>query len=143
MAQHIKNLLGSLLDFKGIHWHMSLIQQWPILIGALHNRVHIQRIQQDVLILGVYETHWIQELFLLSHEIIESVNTFLKEPKIRQVRFVVIEKRQTLQKITGKSRAQEKHASSLTNKQKDALLQIQDDQLKVALTDFWQRCTDD
>ena len=144
MAILIKEIVPSLLGSK-LDWRTSLLVHWDMLVGSLKTRVCLEKIQDDMLVIGVYESHWMQELYLLSDVLIDSINQFLKEKRIKQLRFKLVEERKVplkknaLRAIRPKSSA----VVSLTPDQIKALSIISDDELKDALVQFWVRCKED
>ncbi len=143
MAVLLKELVPSILGTR-VDWRTSLLSQWDSLVGSLKTRVRLEKIQEDTLIIGVYESHWMQELYLLSDVLIDSINQFLGEPRIKQLRFKLVEERKfTSRKLTVRKRANfiiRSTSVELTHEQSRALTQIPDGQLKDALIQFWARC---
>ena len=68
MVLPIAHTVGTLLNACD-DWRFKLIKQWPAIIGSLHEHVRLERVEKDVLILGVYDVHWMHELYALSNTI--------------------------------------------------------------------------
>lgn len=139
MAKELKNLLGDIFD-QQTHWRYQLLQAWPSIIGTLATRVTLEKIQDDTLVIGVYDSCWLQELYMLSPMLLSLINKKLERPYIKQVRFkkAGMPTAQTHKTIKKKMRPIVHH--TLTYGEQAALTKIDDEQLKSALHDFLNRC---
>lgn len=122
-------------------WKITLLEQWPQVIGDLHAHVTLEKIEDEVLILGVPDSSWLQELYLLSPMILQRINTNLDLPRIKRLRFKQVQrkKRTRATQKTTKSITPEA-AVSLTHKEQRALNDITDPALRTALKKFLIRC---
>ncbi len=139
--QNVKNILDSLLQ-PSVHkeaWRINLIKNWPTIIGSLHEKVSLQKIYPTSLVLGVYDSSWMQELYLLSKLILKKINSNLDRPRIETIRFQCIEKKEPIIKKEISIKLQEKKVP-LKAKETLALKKIHDPQLSAALQGFLQRC---
>lgn len=137
-------LKDMLHDFLGADddWRITLLKQWPNIIGSLQTRVRIEKIEGDRLVLGVYEVHWMQELFLLSRVLLRSINGYLDQPRIAHVRFTLVEEKSyKLKAGKPEQKTNKLTPSALTLEQLTALQCIVDDQLKAMLISYLGRCT--
>lgn len=140
MAVALKDLIPRILDTQA-DWRVGLARDWHAIVGGLATRTCLEKIYEDTVVIGVYESHWMQELYLLSPEIKEAINAVLKVPRIRHVRLKLVEeKKKTIRKVYPK-KIRRPDSVVLTSSQTHALARIQDEDLRVALTDFWARCT--
>jgi len=139
MAQQLKNLLHSILNTQD-DWKIQLLSNWPSIIGNLHTKVKIEKIKGDILVLGVYDSCWLQELYLLSSVLLKTINAKLDQPRIKQLRFkkIGIQKRKKVKKVERQRRTYKKVSPTL--KEQKALEKIEDPQLSAALKDFLVRC---
>lgn len=140
MAVAVKDLIPQFLN-KKLDWQQSLMQQWPAIVGSLQTRIRIEKIYDATVVIGVYESHWMQELYLISSVILDSINDCLGEPKIEAVRFVLVEERPKPAHWVYKRK---EHlplptAAVLTDQQKKAIASIGDVELKEALVCFLGR----
>ncbi len=139
MAQPIKELLSTVFD-QPDNWKIDLLRNWDSIIGNLNTKVYLERITDDTLVLGVTDSCWLQELYMLSHVILQVINEKLDRPRIKQLRFKKVGirpvKKQTCTKPTIRARTKR----PLTAKEKGALAHIKDPQLQQALEDFLIRC---
>jgi hypothetical protein len=139
MAQPIKQLLSTVFD-QPDNWKIDLLRNWDSIIGNLNTKVYLEKITDDTLVLGVTDSCWLQELYLLSHVILQVINEKLDRPRIKQLRFKKVgirhAKKQTITKPKPRARTQR----PLTPKEKGALADIKDPQLQQALEDFLIRC---
>lgn len=143
MPQELKNIIHKLIQPKEA-WKFTLLTNWNTIIGNLGTKVCLEKIQDDTLVLGVYDACWMQELYMLSHLLITRINQSLDQPRIKQVRF----KRAALSCKRPRIQAQKTNlpqtasvCTVLTLKQKAALESIKDPHLKTALKDFLIRCS--
>lgn len=70
-------------------WQTRLAREWPSAVGQLATRMRLEQIKGELLIIGVYDSHWIAELFMLAPGIISEINNFLGETRVHQLRFVL------------------------------------------------------
>ena len=49
--------------------------------------MHLEKIEGNTLIIGVYQASWLQELYLLSTVLLKTINNNLKYPYIKKLRF--------------------------------------------------------
>ena len=140
--QNVKNILDSLLrpSTQNDAWKINLIKNWPTIIGSLHEKVSLQKINATSVVLGVYDSSWIQELYLLSKLILKKINSSLDRPRIETLRFQCIEKKeQCIKKVNIVTEHQEKKMV-LKPIQLAALQKIQDPQLSDALQILLRKC---
>ena len=141
MARLLKSLLKQVLEKDD--WRMVLARQWDQVIGSLKTRIRLEKIYNDTLVIGVYEYHWMQELYLLSPELCQKINQFLKEDRIARIRFKLVEKKKRTPRAAKPKPLIRPLKIVLTGPQKRALGSIEDVHLKESLIDFWGRCLAD
>ena len=139
--QNIENILNSLLkpSERQEAWKLNLIKNWPTIISSLHEKVSLQKINATSVVLGVYDSSWIQELYLLSKLIVKKINKGLDRPRIETLRFQCIEKKEPITKaklIPLKKEVKIK----LKPQEAFALRKINDPELSDALQGFLQKC---
>jgi hypothetical protein len=137
----VKNILNILIQ-QNVHeesWKLQLVKNWPTVIGSLHDKISLQKIQATTIVLGVKDTNWMQELYLLSKMIIKKINDSLDKPRITAIRFQCVEKK--AEKITTpKKITPENKPISLSSQQIQALEKIEDPELLQALQGFLKKC---
>lgn len=121
-------------------WKMQLLRVWPTVLGDLSPLVSLEKIDNNTLILGVQDSCWLQELYMLSPLILKMINKNLDQPRIKALRFktrgtkkACLEKKLPTQKTPVVMRP-------LSARERAALETIQDAQLKEALQGFLTRC---
>lgn len=139
MAQPIKQLIHSVFD-KPDNWKIDLLRNWDTIIGSLNTKVYLEKIGDDTLVLGVSDSCWLQELYLLSNVILQVINEKLDRPRIKQLRFKKIGIRPEKKAAYVKPKPRSRVKRALTPKEKSALTHIKDVQLQQALEDFLIRC---
>lgn len=142
MAHNIKNLLHNFLENEN-NWKLTLLRHWPHIIGDLRTKVCLEKIHKETLVLGVYDSCWLQELYLLSPILLKKINEKLENVHIKKLRF----------KQTGKKHIKEKKSTTtkkivnkkitLTDNEKETLKNIKDPDLESALRKFLIRCYQD
>ena len=138
MATNLKELLQTLIN-PTKSWKTDLLYRWKDIIGPLHTKVCIEKIHDDMLILGVYHACWMQELYLLSPLLIKTINEKLDQPYIKQIRFKQIPSKKNKIKITAIKCVQKKEII-LSKKDENTLTKITDPILREALKAFRIRC---
>ena len=140
MSTQIKDLLHNI--FKDIKnndaWQVYLLTNWNSIIGNLQSKVKLEKIYEDTLVLAVYDSSWMQELFLLSNALIIKINSKLDAPRIKHLRFKIAE-RSKVKKIVIKKLEPEKKIN-LNSKELTALGKINDQELSNVLKNFLIRC---
>jgi len=138
MTFSLKDLLLTIICPKK-NWKTFLLYNWNDIIGALHTKVRIEKIYDDTLILGVFHSAWMQELYLLSPLIIKTINEKLEQPHIKQIRFKQSGIKQAIYKKQ-KNKMLYKINVQLTKKEEYILTKITDPTLREALKSFRMRC---
>jgi hypothetical protein len=140
MAVLLKDLVPLIVDNKN-DWRASLLKNWHQIIGSLATRVRLEKVTQDMVIVGVYESHWMQELYLLTPVMIDSINDFLGKPYIKQIRLKLVEDKEAPTRYKPRKKKDWVVPQvDLTTTQKGALDKITDPQLRDALVGFWMKC---
>ncbi len=146
MASSIKNMLANFLEKPGAAltsnsaprpvWHIKLISEWPKVVGALHEQMRVEKIQGDLLTIGVFNASWLQELYLLSPMLIKSINDYLQHPYVKQIKCKAAARKQV--DDIHSARKQEKTESRivsrpLTSVEKKTLASVEDPELRSML----------
>ena len=139
--RHIKDCLPNIsVSNSSKNWKFQLMNQWATIMGSLASKVSIYKIYNDSIVLGVSDSGWMQELYLLSNLIKQKINAALDKPRIVTIRF---------QFVTNNSHAKINNSPEqtpiepdrlLTSKEKKALEKINDSELLQALTRLLQKC---
>ena len=139
MTKTIKSLVQNILVDQH-NWKLQLLQSWPTILGNLNTKVHLEKINNDSLVLGVSDSCWLQELYMLSPLLVRTINKKLDAPRIKSLRFKKVGiKRQTHKRASVTKRHSYKTVP-LTHKEQKALHNIKDPALRTALSDFLRRC---
>ncbi|CAN5161323.1 hypothetical protein BH09DEP1_BH09DEP1_5240 [soil metagenome] len=139
MAQPVKTILDGILSHQN-NWQLQLLNQWPTIVQAIKTRVHLLKIEPDTLTIGVQDSCWLQELYLLSPLLIATINQKLDEPRIKQLRFKALGTQETKQKKETTQRVRPKRIVTLSPKEQATLAQIADEQLRNSLKNYLIRC---
>lgn len=138
MAFILKDLLSSIIRPDN-NWKTELLNKWQDIIGSLYSKVRIEKIYDDTLVLGVFHSCWMQELYLLSPLLIKTINEKLDQPHIKQLRFKHIGSKKETKK-TVPPRTIIKKEVVLTKKEENTLTKIADPALRNAIKAFRIRC---
>lgn len=122
-------------------WKTKLLTEWPSIMGNLADKVTIEKIYDDNLVLGVHDTSWLQELYMLSPVLIKTINEHLEKPYIKTVRL----KHATTPKKQASSLPPvplytPPQPTLLTAKEKYVLQTVKDTELQKVFQTFLYRC---
>jgi hypothetical protein len=138
MAVPIQKLLSRIIEKDD--WRLDLARRWDSVVGSLQTKIRLEKTYDDTAVIGVYESYWMQELYLLSAELCDSINDVIGQKKIKQIRFQLVEARERPPAKPLPKPYVPPKVVPLTESQKRALTKIQDPYLKQAMTEFWMRC---
>ena len=139
MAHEIKEILKTVFKNKN-NWKIKLLQQWPHILGSLATKVRLEKICGDTLVLGVYDSCWLQELYLLSPVLLKTINEKLESTHIKRLRFKQAGIKKIKKSRENKKRSEQKKEITLTQRERDALTKIKDPGLGKALEGFLMQC---
>ncbi len=140
MSRAIKDLLTSLVQ-PSDKWQVQLIQQWHTIFGDISKHITCEKVEHDVITIGVYDSCWMQELYALTPTLLTAINTALDAPYIKQIRF-----KKVVRSGPKATKTLYKSPLVLTNKtlsyaEKNALAQVKNEELRTALKKFLLRCS--
>lgn len=138
--QQLATLLNSLFAGQK-QWQYTLLRNWQSIFGPLSSYVFLERIDKDILVIGVTQACWLAELYTMTPLIIKAINKTLETPHIKQVRFIRVGKRptKTIKTLSQIRQDHELKCSPLTPQEQGALEAIKDKELAVVLERFLQR----
>lgn len=140
MTNHIKTLLHPFLQSKKSNWKIRLLKEWTTIMGSLAQNVIITKIYNDTIILGVYDSCWLQELYLLSPTLLATINQSLDQPRIKQIRFKQVGRTDKKNHPAEKKIEENIPSRALTHTEQVALNRIKNESLRTALQSFLMRC---
>lgn len=137
MAVPLKSLLSRIIEKDD--WRLDLARRWDAVVGSLQTKIRLEKTFDDTAVIGVYESHWLQELYLLKNELCDSINDVIGQQKIKHIRFQLVEERERPKpKLFPEKRTIQK--AQLSPYQQKALTKISDSELRQAMHEFWSRC---
>ncbi|HLW72862.1 MAG TPA: DUF721 domain-containing protein [Candidatus Babeliales bacterium] len=139
MAVYLKELLQALINPEK-NWKTDLLYRWNDIIGPLHSKVRIEKVYDDTLILGVFHSCWMQELYLLSPLLIKTINEKLDQPYIKEIRFKHVGLKKFKKNNFKSTTTKKKKDIVLTKEDECTLAKIADPALRDALKAFRIRC---
>lgn len=144
MSKHIGTILVDVIPEEH-HWKITLLNQWETIIGNLKEKVRIEKITGNSLVLGVCHSTWAQELYFLSPVIKKKINVALKAERIKNIKFKTVGRRRkkTLSKrksFKKEQSSQKKKEYSLTILEHTKLQAIANPELAKVLEKFYIRC---
>ena len=140
MANSLQNLVAQFLTTDD-DWRKKLMRDWSTIVGGLHTKMRLEKIVHDTVVIGVYESHWMQELYMISSAIMQTMNEKLGGPYVAKLRFVVADaKKQVKKKHAVEQENVQAQKKPLSPRQQKALEKIEDAQLRESLKKLWQRC---
>jgi hypothetical protein len=139
MAKTIKDLIQNIVG-RSDSWKLQLLQHWPTILGNLNTKIHLEKINDDHLVLGVADSCWLQELYMLSPLLIQTINKKLDVPRIKSLRFKKIGIQKQKEKKVSPAKQLSCKMVPLTTKEQQALHRIEDPELRTAISAFLRRC---
>ncbi len=120
-------------------WKLRLLANWPEIIGNLHDKVTVEKISKDTITLGVFDSSWMHELYILSPILLKTINKKLDQPRIKNVRFQrTVRKKRKI--VLHKKKAAPIKEITLKPWEKNALNDVPDQALRAVLKSFLVRC---
>ena len=139
MATLLREYIHTLLLVNNEDWKSKLIREWAQIVGNLHTKMCLEKIEGAVLKIGVYDSHWIHELFMLAPMIVRTINTALGGSYVVSVRFGVKEKKRVVALYDVEQQVVQQPIE-LTLQQQQMLSNITDNELRLSLEQFLKRC---
>ena len=137
----LKSIINSLPHFKH-NWKFTLLHEWPSIIGSLNTKITLEKITENSVVLGVIDSCWMQELYLLTPLVQSLINKSLDKPRIKRILFK--QKNSFKQKFSYTKDKKEKITTAtpipVSEKESTALAHIEDRELRYFLTQFRNRC---
>ncbi len=140
MTSHIKTLLSPLLQSKKQSWKIALLNKWPDIMGNLSKHVSIEKIHDDSITLGVQNSSWLQELYLMGPTILDTINKSLDQPRFKTIRFKQRANAPRKKKKEYGSPLEDNEPVVIAASEQRALDRITDSDLKEVLHSFLVRC---
>lgn len=141
MVTPVKDILEQLLHTADGNWRFHVIRQWKELVGDLHTRMRLEKITEHTLVVGVYDSHWMQELHLISPLIIRTINAGLGHPYVKRIQFKLARHKELPKKRNNSPvPSPQQRPLVLTAQQRQALHTLPDGELREVLTAFLARC---
>ncbi len=136
----LSDLITTVLD-KEQQWKYQLLANWQSVFGKFGDKVYLERIKNDTIILAVYDACWMHELYTLSDVLIAAINEKLDKPYVKKLRFKQGKKKPQPHIIQS---ALKPYLYSqkivLSEREQQALRTMKDPALAQALHDFLVRC---
>lgn len=136
----MKDLLGSVLACQD-NWQTRLVKDWPKIVGNLHEHTRLERIAGNVLVVGVYDSHWLHELSMLAPVMIQTINDQLRGSYVVRIRFITVERRlKKSEQSVRRERDLRVPEVSMNSRQEYVLRSVKDVQLQEVLEKVFYRC---
>ena len=139
MSKPLKNLLESIISPES-DWKIALLSRWQEVVGGLKTKVRLEKINDDTLIIGVYDSAWMQEIFMLSNVILQKVHKVIGKDKIKKIRFKLVDEKKLFEYINKTNSKNLDKIFKIEPKFKKALENIKDTQLQSALEKYLIQC---
>ena len=136
----INQVLDNFLKQQG-DWKHYLMANWTTIAGTISNHACIEKIENETLIIGVYDSIWLQELHLLSTILLKKINESLKQPFLKKIQFKYASRKKFIRKKDCTENFKPKSIRHvLTVQEQNALKKIHDHELGQAMEKFLMRC---
>jgi len=141
MNKSIKDILPLILG-QSTNWRIRLLHNWHSIWGSLSDKVKLVKIESNTIVIGVYDSCWLQELHLMSDLLLHTINKTIGDEKIKKIRFQNAYIKNNKKKKPAISPIKKPSSKSFTleHKEQQALNSINDPQLNIALKNFLKRC---
>lgn len=126
-------------------WKVALLRRWGEVMGVMAERVVMERVEGDLLVLGVEHPCWAQELMLIADRLLARVNVVVKG-RIKRLRFVSHERQRgdVVAQATGQlsvlSVGCRGGRGRLTANEEAELAAVGDSELRALLRAFYEGC---
>ncbi len=139
MAVSIAKLIPAAVKLQ-VAWHYTLLSQWQTIMGVLSLKAIIYKIEKSTVILGVYDSCWLQELYLLTPLLLDKINASLDNPHVKEIRFKrIVKQKEEKKRIDQPKTMSVEKTYSITDYEEKALETIHDSELRNALIAFRYR----
>lgn len=66
---------------------LILFKNWKKIVGTLNTHICLEKVEGNIAIIGVYEAHWMQELYLMSNLLLKLINSNFDSKRITAIKF--------------------------------------------------------
>lgn len=144
MATSLKDLLQELVPHQ-TSWKVELQQNWQHIVGHLATHVQLLKVYENALLLGVKDSSWLQEMYLMTPLLLETINKSLDKPYINKLHFKNVgdgEQTQQSRAPQPKEKPKEKRLfkKHLTKFQQETLERVEDPELRESLKELLLTC---
>lgn len=133
----LKEILERVLTDDG-DWRTTLLRQWPDIVGNLHSRMALDRIDGSTLIVTVHDSHWMHQLFMMSRFLVQTINRNLGGNYVTHIRFYT--KPLAARPVTVPPLRYQPRSIELASHHIKALALVPDEELREAMRTFLERC---
>lgn len=138
MIKSVKNVLETVFSQHN-SLQLQLLNNWSAIVGNFQTKVQLLKIFEDTLVIGVLDSCWLQELYLLSPLLLKKINEQLDQPRIKHLRFrcVVTPEKKKAKEVP--KRCCTLKSITLSKEEKDALSALGDTELAHFLEGYLLR----
>jgi len=140
--ESISKILSDIFHKKE-QWKIKLFQRWGTVIGKLKDKVRIEKIGSNFIVLGVIHPAWAQELHLLSDALKQRINKVLGKEQIKRIQFKVVDLEKPIKKTkksTNTKKINPRKKNLLSKEQQKILNKINNKDLCLVLEEYYKRC---
>ncbi|MBT3827372.1 DUF721 domain-containing protein [bacterium] len=139
MASSVKTFIDGYFK-KHSDWRWSLLENWKQIMGQMHEHVFLEKVYKETVVIGVYHSSWMHELYLLSPVLLKKINSVFETPRIKRVRFKLKGQKLYGQAKRAKYKQLQAKPVQLSSPQLKALEKLDDDDLQRHLKGFFKQC---
>jgi hypothetical protein len=136
---HLKDRLSLIFSTQD-DLRYELLSKWNNIMGTLSDKVRLEKVHNETIVIGVYDPCWMQELYLLSRELLHSINNQLSKPFVKEIKFKAAAQTKRYEKKSIYQQQPTHIQIPLTEQELKALEKVTDEQLRSVLKDFLIRC---
>ncbi|MGE0009221.1 MAG: DUF721 domain-containing protein [Candidatus Babeliales bacterium] len=148
MATSLKDLLQNIVPHQ-TSWKTELQQNWHHIVGHLATHVQLLKVYENALLLGVKDSSWLQEMYLLSPLLIETINKSLDKPYINKLHFKNVGDGEQTQQTRAPQPKEKKPLppqlikKHVTKFQQETLERVEDPELRESLKQLLLTCREE
>ncbi len=145
IPESISKILSDIFPKKE-QWKIKLFQRWETIIGKLKDKVRIEKISSNLIVLGVIHPTWAQELHLLSDTLKQRINKVLGKEQIKRIQFKVVDLKKPFstnkktKKPTKTKVINPREKNLLSKEQQKILNKVNNKDLCLVLEQYYNRC---
>ncbi len=141
MTQHVGSHIRNAIPQEH-QWKISLLKEWPTIVGNLKDKVSLHSVGESHLVLTVSHPSLAQELYMLQDMLKHKINSFLQSERITSLQFRTYSatKKKKQNSSTKKRYVEPEKDVTLNVREQKTLHTVKNKELRDALCAFYITC---